>query len=622
MHPSGPCLGIDYGSAYTKAVLVLPSGQWTLLTFDGGLALSNAVHVGSGEDLVGAAAWQYADTAPAGFMRSPLQAGDRLVRLNDAEVDPADLVAATLRRVAGQAAELAGEPVVDVRMVVPAGWGPRRRTWWRRAASKAGLGRVQLVEAPVAVTTRLAQGDTTAAAVWLVVDVGSGCEVSVVRRAYGGGLDVLSTMADAAAGGDSIDTAMAEAILGVSLDDVVAVQRWPLLAGIRAAKHALAEQPAVTMPLPDKPPVVITTAMVRQAVLPVFERAGTLAAEALANADVTLTELDAVYAVGASMGLPGAADMIGGKLGITPHVPEQPGFVAVLGIAETPPTPAAGAAHQPALAGGLPPLRSLVRLGLPGALSLLLYAHFVFSAEFNNGTPAAPRPYYYVLASWGELTVAATLALLTCLQAAALIDAVLHGSPTSAGPVDQAQGATMSSGIGLAAAGGMTVASLYAVTAAVYFAQPVSVLLRWSVAPLVPAVMCAAALAVIAWRRRPAVGSWDAFLAFPLSSSVAAAAGTFAVSGWWQGHMPAWLNGWQSLLGYAGGLLIGVALACAVARHLVMRVVLALLLGFLCMIISRSGPGILAVIYALSIAGWCGYRAWTLFRVAPVGPAR
>src|SRR3954469_8600229 len=108
-----------------------------MLRFDGDPALSSAVHTGSGELLVGAAAWHQADSDPEGLVPCPLRAADGPVHVAGVDVDLAELVAATLRRVAGEAASLAGGPVEDVGMVVPAAWGPRRRTWWRRVAGKA-----------------------------------------------------------------------------------------------------------------------------------------------------------------------------------------------------------------------------------------------------------------------------------------------------------------------------------------------------------------------------------------------------------------------------------------------------------------------------------------------------
>ena len=593
---------------------MVPGGGSTLLRFDGDGALSNAVHVESGETLVGVAAWQRADVEPAGLVPCPLRTTSVPPRPAGVEVDPAELVAATLRRVAGDAAGLAGGPVEDVRMVVPAGWGPRRRTWWRRVAGKAGLAQVRLVEAPVAAAERLAQDMIDETVVrWLVVDVGAGCEVSVVRRTPNAGFELLSTLADDGLGGDQIDAALAEIVLGTAVDEVPIEQRWAVLSSVRAGKHALAQQPAVTVVVPGKPPVVVSSALLRQAAQPVFEQVGVLAAQAVQNADMTVNELDAVFAVGATMQAPGAAEMIAATLGTVPVVPQQPGTVAVLGAADAGPSPSG----EPPPAGwgsGVPPLRRLVGLGLPGALSLLLYAHFVFSAQFNNGVPGRPRPYYYVLASWGELTMSATLALLTCLQAAALIDAVLYAPAAAGTPPSWTHAGTISSGIGVAAVAGAAIATLYGVTAAVFFAKPVDGLLRWATVPLLPTVVSALVLAMIAWRRQPPVGGWDAILAFPASSIVAAAVGTFAVAVWGLGPLPAWLNGWTQAFGYGGGLLVGAALACTLTGHRMVRIALTPFLGFFCAILSQSGLGILAVIYALTVAAWWGYRAWTVFR--------
>ena len=81
--------------------------------------------------------------------------------------------------------------------------------------------------------------------------------------------------------------------------------------------------------------------------------------------------------------------------------------------------------------------------------------------------------------------------------------------------------------------------------------------------------------------------------------------------------MPGWLAGWTGGIGLAGGLLIGVAVACTLVRHPAARLALTLPLGFFTTIISQSGPGILAVIYAIAVATWWGWHAWALLRTPP-----
>jgi hypothetical protein len=390
---------------------------------------------------------------------------------------------------------------------------------------------------------------------------------------------------------------------------------------VRTAKQALSEQVTVTMPMPPPaPPMIVHADLVRQAAEPVLERAGAVAAETVGNADLTVDRLHAVYAIGGACATPGAAELIGRKLGRQPEIPAQPSVVAVLGAADTDPDSPTDGEPASAKAVGSPPLRRLAGLALPGLASLLLYGHFVFTASFHNGTPDAPRPFYYVLATWGELALAGLFALITCLAGASLFAPLLQ--PVSApgrAATGRAQG-QIAAGIGAAAAAGVAVAALYGVTAAVYFAQPISTGLRWALLPILPTAACAAVLAVLARRRPTPPQGWDAFLAFPAGSVLAATLGALAVALWWQGPIPAWLSGWGGTVGRVGGVLIGVAAACALVRHPIGRVVLGMLLGFVALLLGGSGLDILAVLYALAAATWWGYRTWLLTRTVS-GPA-
>ncbi|MGW3606814.1 Hsp70 family protein [Micromonospora sp. NPDC005161] len=193
-------------------MLAWPDGTWAPLLFDGAPALSSAVFLSpQGSLLIGQAAWQAALTGPDRFIPRPRRSPEQLA-VEDAQLDSLDVLAATLRRVADEAQRTVGPAVQDVRLVVPAGWGPRRRTWLRQAAHRAGLAQSQLVEAPVAVGTYLvASGVQLPVGSFLVVcDLGAGVEVSVLRRGPTG-FEVLATLADPDAGGAAIDHALTEA---------------------------------------------------------------------------------------------------------------------------------------------------------------------------------------------------------------------------------------------------------------------------------------------------------------------------------------------------------------------------------------------------------------------------
>ncbi|WP_433304392.1 Hsp70 family protein [Actinoplanes sp. CA-030573] len=591
-------------------MLVQADGAWRTLTFPGG-PLSSAVHVSGAGITVGAQAWAMAGRDPDGFVVSPLRLGTGEITVGGRQVEVADLVAATLRHVMEHAAGQAGQPPADVRMAVPAGWGPRRRTWLRHAAHRAGLPAPQLIEAPVAAARLLADPGSIERPV-LVVDVGAGCEVTVVA-AGPSGPEVVATLADAKAGGDQVDAALAAVVLTGELDAVPPAQRWPLLAVLRAAKRSLADQPAVTVVLPGTsvPRVVDATELARVA-HPVLDHIADLAKQVVGNADLSVEQVGAVHLIGASAALPETTAMLSAKLGVKARLASPPESAAVLGAIEVH-SNAPAARGRNAVAAAMPPLRRLAALSLSGLFSLILYAHFVFSAEFNNGHPDRLGPGYYVLASWGELVIAAVLAAITFLQSSAVIAALLHQQPdlrSRGTPEGQ-----ITAGLLLAAAAGPAVAALYAITAAVYFAYPIGALLRWTLLPVVPIATVTAVIAVLAWRRSAAAQpDWDAFLAFPVTAVVAVSMGIAALSFWWHGGLPAWAAGWSGPCGFCGGLLLGAAIACTLARHLGVRVLLALVLSFFTVIISRSGPSICAVLFAVAVTYWVAQRASLLLR--------
>ena len=181
-----------------------------------------------------------------------------------------ELAAATLRRVRDEATRIAGGPVGEVRLVVPAGWGPRRRTWLRGAAQRAGIEQPDLITGPVAVAGLLpvmgvpVPDDATV----LILDIGHGCEATVLRRDHHG-FDVSSTVHDPHAGGDALDelllTYLNSPADGATTDAPAAEadrtaqarsaqQSWALLASVRAGKETLSHRASATVGLPPPAP--------------------------------------------------------------------------------------------------------------------------------------------------------------------------------------------------------------------------------------------------------------------------------------------------------------------------------------------------------------------------------
>ncbi|WP_425893589.1 Hsp70 family protein [Micromonospora sp. DT4] len=297
----------------------------------------------------------------------------------DAGAEALEVAASPLRRVAVEAERVVGQPVRDVRVVVPAGWGPRRRTWMRQVAHRAGLPQPRLVEAPVAVAEYLlSTGVRVPVGAFLAVcDVGAGAEVTVLRRGAAG-FEVLATLADAAAGGAAVDHALADALVGASTGEGQGAS-WASVAGsVRVAKEALVSHPAVTVPLPDRPPVVANSAMLDEAVRPVAARVARLTQEAVAAAELAVGDLAGVYCVGGSVQLPHLAAAIAEHTGTAPIVVPEPGLVAARGAADV---GAVDTGTVERVEVPVPPVRRAAAIAVPGFASLALIWQCLLTAE-------------------------------------------------------------------------------------------------------------------------------------------------------------------------------------------------------------------------------------------------
>ncbi|WP_428962970.1 Hsp70 family protein [Micromonospora fluostatini] len=602
-------LAIDYGGTMTVAVVTWPDGRWTPVTFDGVPAMSSAVLAADGGLVTGEQAWQTAASQQHRFVLAPGRSAEQQVTVDGHQIEATDLVAATLRRAADEAHRVAGGPVQDVRLVVPAGWGPRRRTWMRHAAHRAGLGQPRLVEAPVAVAEHLVATGTRmpVGAYLLVVDVGGGAEATVLRRGPAG-FEVLATLADPAAGGDAIDHALA-AVLG-DADGA----GWGWAASVRTAKENLSRHSAITVPRPDGTAVVATTAQLEEVARPVLDRVGQLAVDVVAAAELTPTDLTGVYLVGGTARLPAVAAVVADRTSLTPQTVEDPVLAAACGAAGA--QTAATTADAAGAVGGesvVPPAGRTLGIGVPGLASLVMITQMLVTVEYGG-----VYPNNWAQPSWGQLAMAALFAMTACLSAGTILGslAATHSTNTLVG----SRAGTVSIGILSAVSLGTAVASLYAVVAAQYLHMETGPLLRWALWPIAPIAVLALITAVVAarqWRTPP--GGWSALLAFPVSSVAVAGTGMallqYSVTA---DRLPDRLL-WIDLTGRAGGLLLGLGAVMALLRPWILRLIMGgPLIVITTAIAAYRTIGILAAIYATAVTAWWIYRLWTrLVRTPP-----
>ncbi|GIJ28892.1 hypothetical protein Vqi01_40540 [Micromonospora qiuiae] len=551
--------------------------------------------------VTGQRAWQAAAADPQRFVPRPRRPADEQVSVAGEQVAPADLVAATLRRVVDEAYRVAGDAVEDVRLVVPAGWGPRRRTWLRHAAHRAGLPQPRLVEAPVAVASHALAGGVqvpVGSVVVVVCDLGGGAEVSVLRRSPVG-FEVLSTLADPDAGGDAIDAALTAALVP---EGMPVGEGWALAASLRTAKHALAGHPAVTVPVPSGPAVVLNHLVVEQAARPVLVRAAGLVRDAVAAAEVDPATVAGLWCVGGTAQMPLVADVMVAESGLRPMLVPDPLLAAARGAAD------AGGfdAGQATPAGEpVPTLWRALAIAVPGFASLALVSHMLFTAEWEIAGYTR-----WAFLNWGELAMASVFAVLACLAAGTVLGSALAARTDSGVPLSP--GAQVATGILTSAWLGVAVVGMYAVVGSQYIGTELGAFLRWTLVPVIPTLLVAMVLALIAFRqwRTPRRG-WSEFLAFPISSVMTAAAGMMLVQWSLPASYPPHMITWMNLGARVGGLLIGIGVITALVSGLWMRLVMGVPFAILtATLVHRHNTGTVAGLYVVATVWWLA-RLWT-----------
>src|SRR6266508_5040869 len=433
-------LGIDYGTVVTRAVLAWPGGRYTQMLVDGTAQLPSAVYVDTDAALwAGLAAQRRAETDPAGLVPHPkrhIAAGTVAVRGQPVQV--VDLIAATLRRVGEQATQVAGQPVSDVTLTVPAGWGPARRTVLRRAATRAGLAQPHLLEAPVAVAGHLQSAGITipVGAAILLCDFGAGRFEATVLARTSGGFEVVSTIDTPDAAGLALDAVLAGHVATITATLTPTLTPAPAdaadggasgrpdrvdggLGAVHAAIQALATNPAVAVPAGSGPPVVVDRPTLHALTRPLLAHAAHTATAAVTAADLTIDALAGVYCHGAGTPPAIVLDALTETLP-TATVIADPETAAVLGAVHAHGHPSA--APPPPTPPGRPGIRHYTAVAVPALASLLLLVQATRTA-LEIPYPGSSDRLMLVKADWRDY------ALLGLLALHAAIGALWHGVP-------------------------------------------------------------------------------------------------------------------------------------------------------------------------------------------------
>ncbi|GAA2591149.1 hypothetical protein GCM10010399_21980 [Dactylosporangium fulvum] len=351
---AAPRLAVDYGTSNTVALMRRDDDRIRPLLFDASPLLPSAVHDVGGQILTGRDAVNAARLDPGRHEPNPKRRlNENSILLGDREHDLADLVAATLRRVADEVRHAFGvEPGPGTALTHPAAWGAIRRSILTDAAARAGLTDPVLVPEPVAAATYYATvlGQTLPHGHSLVVyDLGAGTfDTSVVRR-DGDGLDVLAADGLDDLGGLDFDALVVDLVgAQVRARTGEADERWQHLLrprdaaerrlarllwdDARAAKEALSRLPMTAVSLPG---LGVETHVTREqfeaAARPLVDRTVRATAAVLRAAAVPPDRVAGLFLVGGATRMPLAATMLFQQLRIRPTVLEQPEIVVAEG---------------------------------------------------------------------------------------------------------------------------------------------------------------------------------------------------------------------------------------------------------------------------------------------------
>jgi molecular chaperone DnaK len=370
----GISIGIDLGTSNSVVAHLTESGPVVLEDSDGRTLQPSVVALGhGGKPVVGHLARQQMAYAPETTVASAKrlmgrrysaeecrrmrgqvawrivegEQGDAQVRVGG-NVHPVQEISAHILRHMVHIAEVAtGEQVDGAVITVPAYFNDQQRQATRDAAEIARLNCLRIINEPTAAAMAYGFNERKNQRV-VVYDLGGGTfDVSVLH--IGDDLiEVVSTAGDTFLGGDDFDTVIADHIKrtteaqgGTTIPDSH-TNRMRLRSAAERVKRALSEHDSVEFKLPglgreDGRNVDIKVGMSRMLAknltMPLLQRSFVVCDDAVAQANLTPAQIDAVLLVGGMTRFPPVKDAVAAYFGLDPIDGINPDEVVAVGAA-------------------------------------------------------------------------------------------------------------------------------------------------------------------------------------------------------------------------------------------------------------------------------------------------
>lgn len=303
-------VGIDLGTTYSAVATIDSSGRPRIIENDGDNITPSCVELMKATDRLVVGKEQEVRFGQPGYSigaRFKRHMGENYeIQLGETSFSPTDLSAAVLKKMRNIAEEDVGQ-IAEAVITIPANFMQEARDATMLAAKKAGLNVKFMINEPTAAALYYGYKDgSSLSGNYVVYDLGGGTfDVSVIS-VEGEDIEVKATEGVAKLGGDDFDKALREivikkyeGIVGASLEE----DQIPL-SDMAALKVKLSDRPKAPYLVLQDELVEVTKEEFEIAILPLLQQAELLCETVLDEADITPSDVSAVFLAGGSTRVP------------------------------------------------------------------------------------------------------------------------------------------------------------------------------------------------------------------------------------------------------------------------------------------------------------------------------
>ena len=347
----GKIIGIDLGTT-NSCVAVMEGGEPVVIANSEGARTTPSVvsFQANGERLVGQVAKRQAITNPDHTIISIKRemGTDHKTHIDDKEYSPQEISAMILQKIKADAEAYLGEPVTQAVITVPAYFNDAERQATKDAGRIAGLEVLRIINEPTAASLAYGLDKTDHSEKIFVYDLGGGTfDVSILELGDGV-FEVLSTNGDTKLGGDDFDNKVMDYIAetfkaenGIDLrNDKMSLQRLTEAAEKAKIELSSSMQTNINLPFitadatgPKHINLDLTRAKFNELTHDLVQRSIEPMKKALADAGLSISQIDKVILVGGSTRIPAVQEAVKNFTGKEPSKGVNPDECVAVGAA-------------------------------------------------------------------------------------------------------------------------------------------------------------------------------------------------------------------------------------------------------------------------------------------------